>query len=136
MTTAVGTYVGEWVNIASARDIEFWFRMQSAGSPLVKLSVDVSFTKPFPTTLNAMPPPSATQPSEPFDPSSNYKTYDLDPAFSTVFNGSDANGGWTEITPPASMKDGFAHYSSMRYRCVVTVANITAADLVFTRAAR
>ena len=136
MTTATGTYVGDWHDIASARDIDFWFRMQSAGSPSVKISVDVSPFPRFTADKWAVPPPSETQPGPPFNPDSNYNTYDINDAFITKWDGSSAEGGWTELNAPPSMKNGFAHYSSLRYRVVVTVANVTSADFVMTRAAR
>ena len=134
--TAGTTYAGDWHDIASARDIDFWLRMTSAGSPSLKVSVDVSPFRTFTADKWAVPPAEGSQPATTFDPSSNYLTVDLNDAFATVFNGSDANGGWTEINAPPAMKNGFAHYSSLRYRIVCSTANATTVDFIMTRAAR
>jgi len=134
LATSTGTYTGDWHDVASARDFGFWFRMTSAGSPSVKISVDVSPFPRFTADKWAIPIPAATQPSPPYNPDTSYLTIDINDAFTTVWNGSDANGGWTFLAAPPAMHG--EHYASLRYRVVVTVANVTAGDFVMTRAAR
>lgn len=133
MTTATGTYVGDWINIQSARDLDFFIRMTSAGAPNLAVSVDLS---PFPVFLadkNAVPPSSAVQPAPPYNPDSNYFTQSINATFQKVWDGSSPEGGWSELGPVSNIA---SHYSSLRYRIVVTGANATAVDFVMTRAAR
>ena len=127
------TYVGDWIPIQSARDLDFFIRQQSAGTPNLAISVDLS---PFPVFIadkNAVPPSSATQPAPPFDPNHNYFTVSINATFTTVWNGSSDSGGWTELGPVTGIA---SHYSAIRYRIVVTTADATSVDFVMTRAAR
>ncbi len=133
MTTVTGTYVGDWINIQSARDLDFFIRFTSAGAPNLAVSVDLS---PFPVFLadkNAVPPSFATQPAPPYLPDNNYFTVSVNATVTAKWNGTDPNGGWIELGPVSGIA---SHYSAIRYRIVVTVADATAVDFVMTRAAR
>ncbi len=127
------TYVGDWIRVESARDLDFFIRQQSAGTPSLAISVDLS---PFPVFIadkNSMPPASGAQPTPPFDPNHNYFTKSINATFTTVWDGSSDSGGWTELGPVAGIA---SHYSALRYRIVVTTADATSVDFVMTRAAR
>ena len=132
MVVSTTPYIGDWVSVRSARDLDFFIRQTSASTPSLAVSVDLS---PFPVFLAdkfAVPPSSAAQATPVFDPNHNYFTVSINSTFTTVWDGSSDSGGWTELGPVTGIA---SHYSSLRYRIVASTHDATAVDLVMTRAA-
>ena len=130
LTQAGGAaHLGTWVNVANSlapaavvNPVAFWVRMQSAGSPSLAISIDYSYASTLPPSANGG---FSTDPYGGAD--SNYLTESLNATFTAVWNGSTAGGGWAQIACPANMK---VPYRSMRYRVVVSTADVTKFDLI------
>jgi len=133
MDKTTATFVGDWHRVESARDLDFFIRFTSAGSPNLAVSVDLSPFPVFVTDKNAIPPSGGAQPTPPWLPDANYFTVSINATVTAKWNGTDANGGWIELGPVAGI---VSHYSALRYRIVVTTADATSVDFVMTRAAQ
>ena len=136
---ASGTaYTGSWVDVSSGQAfplsnmLGFWFRMQSAGSPSIALSLDYSpfkSSKAVPSANTAFLSTEAAGIRR-YDPDNNYLNAVINAAFTTVWDGSATAGGWTEFVMPADIKIPIC---SIRYNIVVSTANLTYADFIMTR---
>ena len=127
------TYIGSWVPIQSARDLDFFIRFTSSGAPNLAVSVDLS---PFPVFIArqerrpSVECGAARAPVRP-QPQLRHRHRQRD---------RDDQVGWSlgqrrldELGPVTGIA---SHYSALRYRIVVTTADATSVDFVMTRAAR